>query len=385
MGIQGVKGMWGRIWNLIWKEAIQFWRYRLLLVFVLVFPVWNLTSVAGSIAEGITHIPTAVYDLDHSPDSRRLVGMLRNSRHFDPDYYAGSRAELVRLLERGIVRVGLVIPPDFGAGLSAEGQGSTVQVLLDGSEITTSLLAQAYLDGMSYEYVQRTVGEGSGELAVVIEDLEQVEARSRVWFNEGLRTENFQLPAEMAGALAMLAVFLPAVAIVREREVGTLEQLFVTPMRPIELVVGKSLLALVIAYLGFLGMLALNVLHFHVPLRGSLGLLMVLTGYYIFVELGWGLLISVVAKTQGQGLVGAFFLVVLEVILSGQILPVEFMPRAVQAASYLMPNRHYTAIVRAIMLKGAGLADLWPQVVALGVLGAILYTVAAVRLRKRLD
>jgi ABC-2 type transport system permease protein len=385
MGIQGGEGMWGRIGNLIWKEAIQFWRYRLLLVFVLVFPVWNLTSVAGSIAEGITHIPTAVYDQDHSPDSRRLVGMLRNSYHFDPDYYAGSRAELVRLLERGIVRVGLVIPPDFGAGLNAEGQGSTVQVLLDGSEITTSLLAQAYLDGMSYEYVQRMVGEGSGELAVVIEDLEQVEARSRVWFNEGLRTENFQLPAEMAGALAMLAVFLPAVAIVREREVGTLEQLFVTPMRPIELVVGKSLLALVIAYLGFLGMLALNVLHFRVPLRGSLGLLLVLTGYYIFVELGWGLLISVVAKTQGQGLVGAFFLVVLEVILSGQILPVEFMPRAVQAASYLMPNRHYTAIVRAIMLKGAGPGDLWPQVVALGVLGAILYTVAAVRLRKRLD
>ena len=281
--------------------------------------------------------------------------------------------------------MGLVIPPHFGAGLSAEGRGSTVQVLLDGSEITTSLLAQAYLEGMSYEYVQRTVGAESGELAVVIEDLEQVEAHPRVWFNEGLRTENFQLPAEMAGALALLAVFLPAVAIVREREVGTLEQLFVTPIRPFELVVGKSLLALVIACTGFLGMLALNVLHFRVPLRGSLALLMVLTGYYIFIELGWGLLISVIARTQGQGLVGAFFFVVLEVILSGQILPVEFMPRAVQLVSYLMPNRHYTAIVRGVMLKGSGLADLWLHVVALGVLGVVLYAFAAARLRKRLD
>jgi ABC-2 type transport system permease protein len=212
-----------------------------------------------------------------------------------------------------------------------------------------------------------------------------VEARSRVWVNEDLRREVFQLPAEMAGAVAMLAVLLPAVAIVRERETGTLEQLFVTPMRPIELIVGKSLLALLIAYLSFLGMLALNVFHFQVPLRGSLALLMILTGYYIFVELGWGLLISVAAKTQGQGLLGAFFFVILEVILSGQVLPVEYMPRAAQVVSLLMPNRHYTAVVRGIMLKGSTLADLWPQVVALGILGVTLYALAANRLRKGLD
>ena len=377
--------MWGRIWNLVWKEAIQFWRYRLLLVFVLVFPVWNLTSVAGSIAEGITHIPTAVYDQDRSPDSRRLVQMLRYSRHFDPDYHVASRAELEQLLQRGTARVGLIVPRGFGADSSSSGQGAVVQVLLDGTEISTSLLAQAYLEGMSFQYARRMLGGESGRWSVVVGELELVEARARVWFNEDLRTESFQLPAEMAGALALLAVFLPAVAIVREREVGTLEQLFVTPIRPFELVVGKSLLALAIAYLGFLGMLALNVLHFRVPLRGSLALLLVLTACYLFVELGWGLLISVIATTQGQGLVGAFFLVVLEVILSGQILPVEFMPRAVQLVSYMMPNRHYTAIVRGVMLKGSGLADLWLHVVALGVLGVALYAVAAARLRKRLD
>jgi ABC-2 type transport system permease protein len=374
-----------RIGNLIWKEALQFLRYRLLLVFVLLFPVWNLTSVAGSIAEGIMHIPTAVYDQDNSAESRRLVAMLRQSRRFDPDTYVGSQAELERLLERGTVRVGVVIPPGFGSDLGAGEDGATVQVLLDGSEIATSLLAQAYLEGMSFAYNRQITGEELGVLSVVIADLEQVEARTRVWFNEGLRGEDFQLPAEMAGAVALLAVFLPAVAIVRERELGTLEQLFVTPLRPIELIVGKSLLALVITYLGFVGMLALNVFHFRVPLRGSPVLLLVLTGYYIFVEIGWGLLISVVARTQGQGLLAAFFVVVLEIILAGQILPVEFMPRAVQVVSYLAPNRHYTAIVRSIMLRGTGLAELWPQVVALGVLGSGLYFLAATRLRKRLD
>ena len=136
--------MFRRIWNLVWKEAIQFLRYRLLLVFVLVFPIWNLWSVAGSVSRGIVHIPTAVYDQDLSPASRRLVTMLRNSRHFDPDYHVGSRAELEQLLERGTVKVGLVIPCDFGAELKAEGQGATAQVLLDGTETTTALLAQAY-------------------------------------------------------------------------------------------------------------------------------------------------------------------------------------------------------------------------------------------------
>jgi ABC-2 type transport system permease protein len=372
------------LWNLVWKEAVQFLRYRLLLIFVIVFPVWNLTSVAGSISEGIVHIPTAVYDRDRSAESRRLVEVMTNSRHFDVVHYAGARAELARLLERGTVRVGVVIPRGFGADLGAENEGATVQVLLDGTEITTSLLAQAYLEAMAYQYTQQMVGEEL-RLAVTVGDLEQLEVRSRVWFNEGLRMENFQLPAEMAGGVALLAVFLPAVAIVREREQGTLEQLFVTPIRPIELIVGKSLLALFITYVGFLGMLALNVYYFEIPLRGSLVLLMLLTGFYIFVELGWGLLISVVAKTQGQGLLGAFFLVVLEVILSGQVLPVAFMPRPVQMASYLAPNKHYTAIVRAVMLRGAGLSDLWPQVIALGMLGVVLYAVAVFRLRKRLD
>lgn len=380
----GVPSSFVRIGNLIWKEAIQFLRYRLLLIFVIVFPVWNLVSVAGSIAEGIVHIPTVIYDQDRSPDSRRLVEMLSNSRHFDVVRYASTQAELGQQLEQGTARVGVIVPRGFGANLGAENGGAVVQVLLDGTEITTSLLAQAYLEAMSYQYTQQMMGE-ERQLAVAIGDLEQLETRSRVWFNEGLRTENFQLPAEMAGGVALLSIFLPTVAIVRERERGTLEQLFVTPIRPIELIVGKSLLALIITYVGFMGMLALNVYHFEVPLRGSLVLLMVLTGYYIFVELGWGLLISVIAKTQGQGLLVAFFLVVLEVILSGQILPVEFMPRPVQMVSYLAPNKHYTAIVRAVMLRGVGLADLWPQVIALGVLGVVLYTTAAFRLRKRLD
>ena len=375
--------MFGRIWSLIWKEFVQFLRHRLLLAFVLVFPIWNLTSAANMVSRGIMHIPTAIYDQSHTQTSHELVAMLANSRAFEVNYYASSQTELVHLLERGTVKVGLVIPRDLGADI--ENREATVQVLLDGSETTAALIAQAYLEGMAYVYVQRMLAEEANKSPVVMGELAQVDTRTRTWFNEDMRREVFQLPGEMAGGVAMLAVLLPALAIIKEREEGTLEQLFVTPLRSFELVLGKSLLTLIITFLVFLGMLSLNVLHFRVPLRGSLALLMGLTGFYIFVEMGWGLLISATARTQGQGFLGAFIIVILEVILSGQVLPVEYMPRAAQLIGYLMPNRHYTTLVRDIMLKGSTLADLWPQVIALGVVGLVLYVLVVNRLQKRLE
>ena len=373
--------MFERIWHLVWKEALQFWRNKLILAFVLIFPIWNLISVADMVSRGIMHIPTAVYDQDHSQASRNVVTMLRNSDIFDPDYFVSNPASLEQQLDYGTAKVGLVIPRGFEGDL-VDGREASLQVLLDGSETTTALIAQAYLEGLAYVYAERTVRES--EMAVV-NQFEGVESRARVWFNEEMRREIFQLPAEMAGGLALLAILLPAVAIIREREDGTLEQLFVAPIRSIELIMGKGLVTLTITFLVFLEMLALNVLHFQVPLRGSLALLLVLTGYYIFVEMGWGLLVSAVARTQGQGFLAAFLIAVSEIILSGQVLPVEYMPWAAQLISYLMPNRHYTAIVREIMLKGSSLADLWPQVVALGILGLVLYTLAAKRLARGLE
>jgi ABC-2 type transport system permease protein len=379
----GVERMFHRIWNMVWKEALQFWRYKLLLIFILIFPAVDMLGVEEAVSTQIIHIPTAVYDQDRSPSSRRLVGLLRGSRMFDPDYYVGSQAELEQLLERGTVKVGLVIPPDFGADL-ASGRGTTVQALQDGTETLTALLAGAYLEGASYVYAQRMTG-GTAELAVAIAEIELVEPRSRIWFNEELRKENFQIPAEMAAAVAWMATLLPAVAIVRERERGTLEQLFVTPMRSIELILSKGTLAAVLTFLGFLEALAIVTFHLGVPLRGSLALLMILAGFYIFVEMGWGLVISAVAKTQGQAFIAALFWIMLESILGGQILPVENMPPAVQAVARIMPNTHFSTIVRSIMLRGSTLADLMPQVIALVVLGVVLYALASARLRKRLD
>jgi ABC-2 type transport system permease protein len=374
--------MLSRIGNMVWKEALQFWRYRLLLIFILLFPALDMLGVSEAVATDILHIPTTVYDQDRSPSSRRLVSMLRGSRLFDPETFVDSQAELEELLIAGTAKVGLVIPPDFGADLAA-GRGTTVQVLQDGTETVTTLLAGAYLEGAAFVYSRQLVSGAT--VGMSVEAIEGVEPRARIWFNEDLRKEIFQLPAEMAAAVAWLATLLPAVAIVRERERGTLEQLFVTPMRPFELILGKGMLAAAITFLGFLEALAVTTLHLGVPLRGSLTLLMILAVFYIFVEMGWGLVISAVSKTQGQAFLAAFFWIMLESILSGQILPVENMPGTVQAFARLLPNTHFTDIVRSIMLRGSTLADLWPSVLALAVVGAVLYGLAAIRLRKPLE
>ena len=370
-----------RISVLVWKEILQLLRNRMLLIFILAFPIWNLSSVAEMVSRGIMHIPTGVYDQDHSQISRNLIILLHNSDVFDVTYYPNTQAELRDLLERGTVKVGLVIPPTFGDDVA--NRQATVQVLLDGSETSTALIAQAYLEGIAYVYTQRILATTG--LPLLLGELAQIETRARAWFNEDMRREVFQLPAEMAGGMALLSILLPALAIIRERETGTLEQLFVTPLRASELIIGKGLLTLIVAYLVFLGMLALNVLNFGVPLRGSLTLLLVLTGYYICVEMGLGLLVSATARTQGQGFMGAFIIALLEVILSGQVLPVEYMPPAAQFLSLLMPNRHYTTIVREIMLKGSTLTDLWPQVIALGCIAVVLYTLVINRLGQKLD
>lgn len=284
------------------------------------------------------------------------------------------------MLEEGSVKVGLVIPPDFGVAL-INGEGTTVQVLQDGTDTLTTMTSGAYLEAASYIYGQRMADDAT--LLVSIGQIEFVDPQSRIWFNEDLRKVNFQVPAEMAAAVAWLATLLPAVAIVRERERGTLEQLFVTPLRSIELIVGKATLAAVITFLGFLEALAVSTLYLEVPLRGSLTLLLILGVFYIFVEMGWGLVISAVVRTQGQAFITSLFWLMLESILSGQILPVENMPRTVQAAAQLMPSTHFSAIARHIMLRGSTLADLWPQVIALAVLGVALYALAATRLQKR--
>jgi ABC-2 type transport system permease protein len=364
------------------KEAIQFWRYKMLLIFALLVPVVQLQGVARMAGEGVMQLPMAVYDRDKSASSRSLVTMLENSDLFRAEVYVDKPDTLKQHLHTGEVRAGLVIPPGFGSDLLS-GEMATVQILLDASEPGAASQADAYLARVGPLYARALSGGRAADMAIRVTT--QIDARTRIWFNESMQEMIFRLPGALAAGVAMLAIFLPAAMIVRERERGTLEQLFVTPIKPMEIIFSKAVLAMVIAYASFVMMLAVTTLGYDVPMRGSAALLLALGAFYIFVEMGIGLIISVVAQTQGQALLVAFFWSLLERILSGQILPVENMPRPAQLAAQLAPLTHFTAIVRDIMLKGAGLVDLRTELAALALLGVGLYALAASRLQKRLD
>jgi len=369
-----------RIWHVVHKEAIELIRDWPLLVVILLAPVIEMVSMAYALSAGVQHLPTAVLDQDRSRTARQVVAAARNSGRFAPDLYASSEAEVNRLLDSGLVQAALVIPRGFEEDLHS-GRTAQLQLLLDGTNAATADIARGYAQAIVAHYAAETIAQqGLAGLP-----LTRVVAESRAWFNEDLRSENFFVPGEIGAVLAFLILVLTAISVVREKEQGTLEQLLVTPLRSIEIIVGKAVPALGLTFVGLLAMIAAARYWFHVPLRGSLTLLLGLSLLYIIVEMGWGLLISSLARTQGQALMAAFFLDSLDVVLSGYLTPLEHMPKAAQWAASLVPLRYYIVIARDIFLKGSTLPKLWSQVAALSVLGAGLFALAAWRLRRGIE
>lgn len=369
--------MFLRICHVIYKEAIQLVRDWPLLVVILLAPVIEMVSMAYTLSAGVQHLPTAVLDRDHSRAARQVVAAAHNSGRFAPDLYASDETEVNYLLDTGMAQAALIIPCGLEQDLRS-GRTAHLQLLLDGTNATTADITRSYAQAIVAHYAAETAARQEPPGL----PLTRVVARSRVWFNEDLRSENFFVPGEIGAVLAFLILILTAISVVREKEQGTLEQLMVTPLRSIEIIVGKAVPALGLTFVGLLAMIAAARYWFHVPLRGSLTLLLGLSLLYIIVEMGWGLLISSAARTQGQAMLAAFFLDSLDVVLSGYLTPLEHTPKAAQWAASLVPLRYYIVIARDIFLKGSTLPDLWSQVAALSVLGAGLFALAAWRLRR---
>ncbi len=367
--------MLSRILHLLRKELIEFRRDRLLFTVVMFIPVIEMASLAYATAGGVAHLPTIVSDMSGSRAARELVTTLRNSNRFDPRIIVAGSAEAKSRLRDGSARAAVIVPANFARRMEQHDRPARVQVLLDGTEPVTALIAQAYAEETILHFANARL---AGQLPAM--PAEPVDARVRVRFNESLRGENFYIPGELADILAALVIVITAIALSRERERGTIEQLAVTPLRPIELIVGKALPAMFIAYSQFLVMLVVAMFWFHVPLHGSAGLLLILATLFVTVEAGWGIFLSSLSWTQGQALVTAFFYVSIETVVSGYMIPPEQMPAAAQWLSRIFPLRYFVAILRGIFLRGATLADLWPEVLALAVLGMGVFALATYRL-----
>ena len=371
-----MKTMFYRIRTLITKEFIQLFRDKLLAPFVLLGPLSELLLIAWSTSQGIDHLPTAVLDLDYSPASRALVEAMENTETFDP-YFVQSLDDITSDISTGRAMAAWVIPHGFQTELLAGNDAAPVQLIVDGADVMAAQTAVEVGEGVAAVYGQsvmmQTAPPPSPPLDVSL----------RVWFNEELKESNFMIPSELGFIAAAIAAMLASMMIARERELGTLEQLMVTPITSFELVVGKSILAIGLGYTEFLLMLGAVVWLFDVPMRGSLPLLMLLALIYMLVELGWGLMISAVASTQMQALLIAFAVIMVMVIFSGYAFPVETMPPFMRIIANIFPLKHWLIIFRSILLKGAGLDVFWREMLAILGLGTLIYTGTIVLLRRK--
>lgn len=372
--------MWERLQQMMIKEFIQVFRDPKLRAVVLVMPLVQTLIFGYAVTTDVAHVKTAVFDQDYTPTSRALVDRFIRSGYFTAAAYVDSDGELDELFNRGQVSAALRVPPSFAARVAA-GESAPVQVIVDGTDANTAGVVLSYarqiVGDAAVEVLQRRAGGPAAPLP-------QVELASRAWFNADLASRNFYVPGVIAMIVTLVTLLLTSMAVVREKELGTMEQIIVTPILPVEFILGKTMPSVVIGFVNMVFVTLLGVFWFAVPIRGSVGLLFLSTIVYLVAAIGIGLFISTVSATQQQAMMSTFFFFFPAVLLSGFMFPIANMPVAVQYVTLLDPMRYFLIIVRGIFLKGVGLTVLWPQLAALLALGAAVLFLAVRRFRKTL-
>jgi len=368
------------ILSFVRKELTQARRDPSSIPLIFIAPLLQLTLFGYAIATNIRHVATVVLDEDRSAESRRFLGAFEHSGYFRLRYYAESDREVKERIQKGEAVVGIRIPKGFGRHQKRK-EPAPVQFVLDGSDSNTAAIVLGYAIGIAQQEAANLATEW---LNAVPQSLPAVELRSRVWYNPDLDNVNFIVPGIICTILSLVTTVLSAQAIVREKERGTLEQVLVSPVTRTQFILGKLVPFLLVGYVDVFIILTVGTFWFGVPHRGSILLLYALTSLFLLNTLGMGLLISTLTQTQEQAQLAANFFLTPWILLSGFVFPIENMPKAIQLVTYLVPLRYFLVIVRGIMLKGLGLADLWTQVLPLAALGTAMLTVAVVRFNKRL-
>lgn len=365
----------GRIREMVHKELVQVRRDPRLMRIVLIAPMMQLVVFGYAVSTDVRNTKMFVVDQDRSRPSRDLVAALTASGYFRVVGRSDRPADLADALDRGRAVVGVHIPVGFARDLRSGG-GAGVQILVDGTNSNVATVALGYAERIYRDFAAREAGIRLDRI---------VDLRDRAWYNPNLSSTDYNVPAVMGALILIVCLLLTSLAVVRERELGTLEQLMVSPLRPIELVLGK---AIPFGLLGFLDLILVGtvaIAWFGVPFRGSFAVLALASLLYILCALGIGLLLSTISKTQQEAFMSAFLLFMPTLLLSGFMFPVTSMPAFFRWATLVNPVRHYMEIVRAVFLQGSGLEALWPQHLALLALGTIILGLAASRFRKRLD
>jgi ABC-2 type transport system permease protein len=323
-------------------------------------------------------------DLDHSQESRDLVSRFSASGYFDITRNLNDINEITDLIDRRKIALVVHIMPGFAESLR-KGQTAGVQVILDGTDSNTALVALGYIGTITQRFSQQYLQDHVMRIMPEVTRIPSVELVQRPWFNPDLNSAWFFVPGTIGALTLTLVMIMTAFAIVREREIGTLEQIMVTPVSPAELIAGKTIPYLLIAVVQLTIVTLLAVFWFRVPFQGNIFVLMLGSLLFIFSVLAIGLLISTVSSTQQQAMVTAFFFIMPAITLSGFSFPISSMPEFLQYLTYIDPLRYYEVVLRDSFLKGNGLDVLWPQMLAMAMLGGVLITFASIRFHKTLD
>jgi ABC-2 type transport system permease protein len=375
--------MWQRIKHMLIKEFLQNLRDPRMLRVLFIMPAVQTLIFGYAVTTDVRNVSVAIYDQDNSVESRELIDRFLRSGYFDRTQTLNSERQVIDAMDSGNIRGVIRIDKGFAQDLRG-GRTAQLQLLLDGTDSNTGAVVMNYAGTITEQYsneilqdrVQRTLG--------AVRQPGRVTVERRAWFNPNLESRNFYVPGIIAQIITLITFMLTSMAIVREIEIGTMEQIIVTPIRPFEFILGKTAPFALISFAIVLIISAVGVFWFGVPIRGSFLLLLGATALYLLTTLGVGLLISTVSSTQQQAMMVTFLVNFPIMLLSGFVFPISAMPQWIQTITVINPLRYFIVIIRAIFLKGTGLSVLWPEFLALTILGLTTFTIAASRFRKTL-
>ncbi len=378
--------MWGRIREIIKKEFRQTLRDARTRALLFGPPLLQLVIFGYAVNLDVEHTRTAWMDMDRTPESRELLAAFQGSRYFEITATPAREDEVRGLLDRGRVQAVVRLLPGFGRDIR-RGNSAAVQILVDGTNSNTAAIASSYAGQVVASYAaavaaRRQAAAGGGSAAAAVPS---VSVRHRIWFNPELKSQDYFVPGVVVNIIALVTIMLTAMSVVREKEIGTMEQLMVTPIRAVELILGKILPFAIIGIFEVALVTLAALVVFRTPLRGSVPALFACSVLFLLATLGIGLFISGISHTQQQAMISSFFFFMPALLLSGFAFPIRNMPALVQYLTYLNPMRYFMEIVRGLFLKGIGVELLWPQILSLTVLGASILTLSVILFRKRLD
>jgi ABC-2 type transport system permease protein len=365
----------GRVRALLRKELRQIFRDPKTKRIVFASPIIQLLLFGYAVNTDVHRVTTFVVDHDRTAESRALLDAITAGHYFRVVGQSDRPADVGEMLDKGKARIGLQIPRGFASDLAA-GRGVDVQILVDGTNSNTATVAQGYMSRIIQQFGIDYAADHGRRLEG------GVELRTRAWYNPDLQSRTYNVPAVIGALLLLMSLLLTAMAVVRERELGTLEQLMVSPLTPTELILGKTIPVAIIALVDLILISAVAILWFGIPLRGSVPALLLAASVYILAALGIGLFISTISKTQQEAFMTMFLFFLPALILSGFMYPVRTMPEFFQVLTLANPVRHFLEIVRGIFLKGHGLSDLWPQLLTIAGMAAFVLFAATRRFRR---